>query len=139
MTQMEELQILVTGLKDGDNLIQVRDSSSEIQNQFRQFELLSNRAENTNMLKRYLNNYDAMLRLIEVLLLQYGYRLGEQPHATARKIIAIISPSTDFRHLANVRHNAKKQRIEPHADDLNRLIQLIGQISQATEHLSQNE
>ena len=138
-SMIERLKSVITQLQVGHELLPVQDISSETQKQFKQFHLLSHRATTGDSLQGFLNNYDAMLRLIEVLVLQYGYRLGEQPHATARKIVAILNPTFDFRHLSNVRHSAKKMRINPQLEDINQLLTLIGELSNATKHLSQNE
>ena len=136
---MGNLKSLISTLDVGGILIPVADTESEIHDQFKQFTSLVNRATNADLRKKYLNHYDAMLRLIEIILLEYGYRLGEQPHATARKIVHHLYPAIDFRELANARHGAKKQNIAPTAESLQVLLELQGYLFTETQHLHQAE
>jgi hypothetical protein len=136
---MDSLKSLISTFQVGTILTPVDDSESEIRDQFKQFTSLINRAANADLRKKYLNHYDAMLRLIEIVLLEHGYRLGEQPHATARKIVHHLYPAIDFRGLANARHSAKKQNVVPSPDSLQVLLELQGYLFRETEHLHQAE
>ena len=110
-----------------------RSPHTDIPSQVAQYKKLLSKAENAPLRTKYLHHYDANLRLIEILLLQRGYLLDAQPHATARKIVAVIDPSCDFRSLSQVRHDAKKENIEPMISDLNSLLQLQDKVRQLAE------
>ena len=109
---------------------QARDS------QVKQLKNLLKRSENSGPVQQYLARYDACMRMIEIILLEYGYLLDEQPHATARTIVASLDPSINFRELAKVRHNAKKQSTCPPLDAMTKLIHLQQFLENATTNLS---
>ena len=103
----------------------LRASSSpneDAQKQRKQLDSLLIRAEQSGFRQKFLCHYDATLRLVDLILLQHGYLLDEQPHATARKIISAIDSSIDFYQLSQVRHGAKKAGVTPSERDLNELL-----------------
>jgi hypothetical protein len=98
------------------------DPDQDAIKQTKQFCDLVARAEKSDLRRKFLCHYDATLRLVELVLLQYDYLLDQQPHATARKIISAIEPSFNFYELSQVRHDAKKAGVEPSENDLDELM-----------------
>jgi hypothetical protein len=110
---METLEKIVKRLAEQGLFRSSPDSEQDAIKQTKQFHDLIGRAENSDLRRKFLCHYDATLRLVELVLLQYGYLLDQQPHATARKIISAIEPSFNFYELSQVRHDAKKAGVEP--------------------------
>ena len=89
-----------------ESLIQrclVRDA--EIIKQQSNYKQLLNRAEDTNLRIQFLANYDALLRLIEILLLNFGYMLGDNPHSTTRRIIEYLLPEFEISKVITLRQS----------------------------------
>ena len=119
---MENLKKTVRRLAEQGLFRSSPDPEQDTINQAKQFHDLIGRAEKSDLQRKLLYHYDATLRLVELVLLQYGYLLDQQPHATARKIISAIEPSFNFYELSQVRHDAKKANIEPSENDLDELL-----------------
>ena len=98
------------------------DPVEDVEKQHKQYLMLIERAETSGIRQKFLCHYDATLRLVELILLEHGYLLDEQPHATARKIISAIDSSIDFYQLSQVRHDTKKAGVTPSEKDLNELL-----------------
>lgn len=118
------LEATASSLYQDGLLRYVSDVELARESQIKQLKNLLKRSENSGPVQQYLARYDACMRMIEIILLEYGYLLDEQPHATARTIVASLDPSINFRELAKVRHNAKKQSISPPSDAMTNLIRL---------------
>jgi len=97
------------------------DKNSEIDRQKSVYKQLVKRAENNDLRVQYLANYDALLRLIEILLLDFGYMLNEQPHSTARRIINHLAPEFDISNAIKLRHQVKKTNHLPSLMDIKSL------------------
>jgi hypothetical protein len=130
---MSEMDDVIKQLERRGTLRASSSPDEDGQKQKRQFDDLVARAENSDSKRKFLCHYDATLRLIEVILLQYGYLLDQQPHATARQIVAVIDPNFDFRELSNIRHDAKKANITPPDWALSELLKIQQQILQIAQ------
>lgn len=118
------LESTISSLFDDGRLQKVRDVETARASQRKQLEKLLERSKKPAPTQQYLARYDACMRMIEILLLEYGYQLDEQPHASARTIVAALDPSINFRELAHVRHDAKKKSTTPPQGALTELTQL---------------
>lgn len=120
----EKLMQAISLLSQEGQLRAVPDIEMAQQLQHKQLQNLLRRSDNANIVLQYLARYDACMRMIEIILLDYGYQLDEQPHASARTVVAALDASINFREIAKVRHDAKKQSIRPSQDALKKLVQL---------------
>jgi hypothetical protein len=80
---------------------------AEIIKQKSNYKQLLNTAEDTNLRIQFLANYDALLRLIEILLLDFGYMLGDNPHSTTRRIIEHPAPQFEISRVISLRHQVE--------------------------------
>lgn len=85
----------------------------EIAKQKSSYQQLLKRAETPDLRVQYLANYDALLRLLEIYLLNFGYLLGDHPHSAAREIINHLTPEFDISNLITLRHQVKKSDHQP--------------------------
>ena len=70
----------------------------------------------------YLHRYDAMLRIVELLFLTEGCRLGGHPHLALKTLVSrLLEDDIDVERIVTVRHAAKKGGVEPTHDDHLRL------------------
>ena len=111
---------------------------AEIIKQTSTYRQLLNRAEDTNLRIQFLANYDALLRLIEILLLDFGYMLGDHPHSTARRIIEYLAPQFEISRIISLRHLVKKSDYQPPLDELHYLISIRLTIQELSFPLTQN-
>ena len=118
------LETTVSSLYRDGLLRDVTDVAIAKESQLQQLHALLGRLDNAELVQNYLIRYDACMRIIEIILLEYGFQLNEQPHATARRIVSAIDSSIDFREIAKTRHAAKKQSISPPQDVFTDLIRL---------------
>jgi hypothetical protein len=97
---------------------------SEIAKQKSSYQQLLKRAETTDLQVAYLANYDALLRLVEIYLLSFGFTLSDQPHSAARKLIGGILPNSNFAELIKTRHEVKKSDAIPKKANLRELLEV---------------
>ena len=107
---------------------------AEIIKQTSTYRQLLNRAEDTNLRIQFLANYDALLRLIEILLLNFGYMLGDHPHSTTRRIIEYLLPEFEISKVITLRHRVKKSDHQPTLDELHYLISIRLRVQELPSH-----
>ena len=93
----------------------------EIARQKSSYQQLLKRAETSDLRVQYLANYDALLRLLEIYLLNFGYLLGDHPHSAARRILNHLKPEFDISNLITLRHQVKKSDRQPTLVDIQNL------------------
>ena len=96
----------------------------EIAKQKSSYQQLLKRAETPDLRVQYLANYDALIRLVEIYLLSFGFTLSDQPHSATRKLISGILPNSNFAELIKMRHEVKKSDAVPKLTDLQELIEV---------------
>ena len=97
---------------------------AEIIKQRSSYQQLLKRAESTDLRIAYLANYDALLRLLEIYLLNFGYLLGNHPHAAARRILNYLTTEFDISNVITIRHQVKKSNLQPILLDIENLSSL---------------
>ena len=93
----------------------------EVARQKSSYQQLLKRAQTPDLRVQYLANYDALLRLLEIYLLNFGYLLGDHPHSAARRIINHLTPEFDISNLITLRHQVKKSDHQPTLVDIQNL------------------
>jgi hypothetical protein len=96
----------------------------EIAKQKSSYQQLLKRAQTPDLRVQYLANYDALLRLVEIYLLSFGFTLSDQPHSAARKLIGGILPNSNFAELIKTRHEVKKSDAIPKKANLRELLEV---------------
>ena len=112
---------LIQNLVNESLIKKCTNRNAEIAKQKSSCQQLLKRAETPDLRVKYLANYDALLRLIEILLLDFGYMLDEQPHSTARRIINHLAPEFDISNAIKLRHQVKKTNHLPSLMDIKSL------------------
>ena len=96
----------------------------EIAKQKSSYQQLLKRAETPDLRGQYLANYDALIRLVEIYLLSFGFTLSDQPHSATRKLISGILPNSNFAELIKTRHEVKKSDAVPKKTNLQELLEV---------------
>ena len=93
----------------------------EIAKQKSSYQQLLKRAQTPDLRVQYLANYDALLRLVEIYLLNFGYLLGNHPHSAARRILNCLTAELNILNLITLRHEVKKSNHQPTLVDIQNL------------------
>lgn len=99
-----------------------------IRKQMNSYTSLVKRSNGSNNKDNYLSEYDALMRLVEVILICSEFRLGLQPHRVLKDVINSIIPHSRIDEVCDVRHQAKKLSVEPSAEIRSRLTSIREQV-----------
>ena len=113
-----------------------------IRKQMESYEMLIKRSNSSSAIRSFLAEYDALMRLVEVVLICSGFRLGSQPHRVLKDVVDSLVVNSGIRDVAATRHDAKKMSIAPRqaAQDQLRFIRLLieSAVEQETKPLLNN-
>jgi hypothetical protein len=112
------LEKLVKNLVERRLVVPVADPLAELDRQRRSLASLIARSERGSLASRFLAEYDALMRICEILLVQQGYIFGSMPHATMNFIVSAIDPTSNIRRLSKLRHGVKKGFATPQLVDV---------------------
>jgi hypothetical protein len=102
-----------------------------IRRQLNSYASLIERSNGGNYKRNFLAEYDALMRLIEVILICSGFRLGDQPHRVLKDVIDAIITNSGIHDVCDARHQAKKLSVEPSAEMRSRLASIRSQVEAA--------
>ena len=115
---------LIQNLVNDSLIKKCTNKDLEIAKQKSSYQQLLKRAQTPDLRVQYLANYDALIRLVEIYLLSFGFTLSDQPHSATRKLISGILPNSNFAELIKMRHEVKKSDAVPKLTDLQELIEV---------------
>lgn len=84
-----------------------------IRKQMRTYSSLMERSRGTSNTRNFLAEYDALMRLVEVILICSKFRFGPQPHRVLKEVVASLCPNSEIQEIVSARHDAKKMAVEP--------------------------
>ena len=99
-----------------------------IQKQMDAYVSLSERSSGTSTTRSFLAEYDALMRLVEVILICSEFRIGPQPHRVLKDVINAMTPDSRIHDICDARHKAKKFSVEPPAELRSRLSSIRRQV-----------
>jgi hypothetical protein len=75
--------------------------------------MLLERSNSNSEIRSFLAEYDALMRLVEVILICSGFRLGPQPHRVLKDVVDSLVADSRILEISEARHGAKKMSINP--------------------------
>ena len=84
-----------------------------VRRQLHDYEMLLERSHSNSEIRSFLAEYDALMRLVEVILICSGFRLGPQPHRVLKDVVDSLVADSRILEISEARHGAKKMSINP--------------------------
>lgn len=99
-------------------VVEISEIEVELGKQRQSLSRLLARSDSGSLGRRFLAEYDAVMRLSEMALIRSGYVFGSAPHLAMNIIAKHVCPSEDIRALSKLRHSVKKSYGSPTEQDV---------------------
>lgn len=112
------VESVIHELVQRDLVVEISEIEVELGKQRQSLSILLARSDSGSLGRRFLAEYDAVMRLSEMSLIRNGYVFGSTPHFAMNIIAKHICPSEDIRPLSKLRHAVKKSFGSPTEQDV---------------------
>jgi len=102
-----------------------------VRRQMNGYDSLLKKSRQDHAINDFLAEYDALMRLIEVILIFSGFRLVDEPHRVLKDVIDAIIPKSGIHNVCDARHQAKKLSIEPSTEMRSQLASIRSRVEAA--------